>query len=263
VGCERKAGWLYEAANEAVLRSLDGERTREQCLPAQLAVDVDDWEEWQSEADRRKELALFNILEELDKNTQACIRKAELGEEWTTKAVVPEKMRRGMKKKVVEPPSKNRRITEFLVKKNVPMEDESLEHDPVLYVKSLEKEWRRSWRLREAKVKTAEWRCHGEHRDTVRKNCGAGGMCEDAESVSDACRDGLPKQTETNGQTNTHWGVQISRKKQRKNACKVATFLAQHSTFPEVPLANRPCENSLIYTSKDSSENISRLDTKT
>ena len=44
-------GWLYKAANEAVSRSIEERRRREQCLYDQLGGDVDSWEEWQSAAD--------------------------------------------------------------------------------------------------------------------------------------------------------------------------------------------------------------------
>ena len=96
-------GWLYEAANEAVSRSIEEERRREECLSDQLGGDVDDWEEWQSDADRKNQEELFNILDEVDRFCQDSMREMELGE-WTIKPVVPEKRRRGRRKKIVGPP---------------------------------------------------------------------------------------------------------------------------------------------------------------
>ena len=91
---------------------------REQCLSDQLAADVDNWEDWQSETDRQKQEELFNILDELDR-----IWEENLKEEWTPKPKVQEKKRKGRKKKVEEPLRNNRKITEFTVKKPLPTND--------------------------------------------------------------------------------------------------------------------------------------------
>jgi hypothetical protein len=67
-------GWLYEAANKAVSRSIREERRWEECLSDQLGGDEDDWEEWQSDADRKNQEELFNILYEIDRNCHDCMR---------------------------------------------------------------------------------------------------------------------------------------------------------------------------------------------
>ena len=83
-----------------------------------------------------------NILDDLDMNYQECIGEMELGGEWSVKPVVPEKKKRGRRKMKVEPPTNNRRMTEFVaVRKQMPRKESLFwEQVPALNVKYLEQE---------------------------------------------------------------------------------------------------------------------------
>jgi hypothetical protein len=76
---------------EAVSKSIEEGRGREQGLSDQLGCDFDSWEEWQSADDLKKEEELFNILDDPDRNYQECIGEMELGGEWSFKPLVQEK----------------------------------------------------------------------------------------------------------------------------------------------------------------------------
>ena len=198
-------GWLYEVANEAVSRSMEEGMRRQ--LSDQLGSDADNWEEWKwNDADLKKEEELFNILDELDRKYQKDI--GEIGD-WSTKPVVPEIKKRGRKKKEIEPPTNNKRMTEFVTVKKRPSREDSLfwERVPTLNVTELEQEKERSVRLKMASQKSAERLSRGESCMSV---SGAGGttIVLECRTVSDVTRDDLPKHMRTDGQTITHWGVQ-------------------------------------------------------
>ena len=100
-------------------------------------------------------------MHELDRNYQEDI--GEIGD-WPAKPVVPEIKKRGRKKKEIEPPTNNKRMTEFVIVKKRPSREDSLfwERAPTLNVPELEQENERSVRLKMASQKSAEWRSHGE-----------------------------------------------------------------------------------------------------
>ena len=77
-------------------------------------------------------------------------------------------------------------------------------------------------------------------------------------AVRSVCREDFLKQQRTDRQTNTHCGVQVNiRSPGSKSKLKQNTPRNdQNQICPEVPLANRPCENFKTSSAPAYSENI-------